>query len=58
MRGISDLSPAVFDAWNGLHEGAIAVHNRFLVLEVISRRDYGDAAFEWRIRRAAYPVTV
>ena len=56
MRGSSDLSPAIFDAWNGLHEGALAVHNRFLVLEVISRRDYGDPAFVWRIRRAAYPT--
>lgn len=50
MAGIDNLSPAVFDAWNGLLEGAITVHNRFLLLEVMARRDYGDAAFVWRIR--------
>ena len=50
MRGLENLSPAVFDAWNGLHVGALAVHNRFLVLEVLSRLDYGDDALEWRIR--------
>ena len=50
MRGIGNISPAVFEAWNGLLEGALAVHNRFLVLEVTARLDYGDDAFEWRIR--------
>jgi hypothetical protein len=50
MRGISNVSPAVFDAWNGLFEGALAVHNRFLVLETLRRLDYSDDAFEWRIR--------
>ena len=50
MRGIESLSPAVFEAWNGLFEGALAVHNRFLVLEVLRRQDYGDEIFEWRIR--------
>ena len=34
MRGLEPLSPAVFEAWNGLLEGALAVHDRFLVLEV------------------------
>ena len=29
MRGLEPLSPAVFDGWNGLLEGAIAVHDRF-----------------------------
>ena len=51
MRGIEPLSPAVFEAWNGLLEGALAVHDRFLVLEVLSRLDWGDDAFVWRIRR-------
>jgi len=51
MRGLDPLSPAVFDAWNGLLEGALAVHDRFLVLEVLARRDWGDDAFLWRIRR-------
>ena len=53
MRGLEPLSPAVFEAWNGLIEGALAVHDRFLVLEVLSRLDWGDDAFVWRIRRRA-----
>ncbi len=51
MRGLEPLSPAVFDGWNGLLEGAIAVHDRFLLLEVLARADLGDAATVWRIRR-------
>jgi hypothetical protein len=51
MRGLSPLSPAVFDGWNGLLEGALVVHDRFLVLEVLARLDWGDEAFIWRIRR-------
>ena len=51
MRGLEPLSPAIFEAWNGLLEGALAVHDRRLVLEVLARRDFGDAAFVWRIRR-------
>jgi hypothetical protein len=50
MRGLEPLSPAVFEAWNGLLEGALAVHDRFLALEVVSRLDWGDDAFTWRIR--------
>jgi hypothetical protein len=50
------LSPAIFEAWNGLLEGALAVHDRFCVLEVLSRLDWGDDAFVWRIRpRARQP---
>ena len=51
MRGLESPSPAIFEAWNGLLEGALAVHNRFCVLEALSRLDYGDDAFVWRIRR-------
>ena len=51
MRGLEPLSPAIFEAWNGLLEGALAVNDRFLLLEVLSRRDFGDDAFTWRIRR-------
>ncbi len=53
MRGLEPLSPAVFDGWNGLLEGALAVHDRHLALQVIARRDWGDDAFVWRIRRRA-----
>jgi hypothetical protein len=47
MRGLGPLSPAVFEAWNGELEGALAVH------EVLSRLDLGDEAFVWRIRPRA-----
>jgi hypothetical protein len=53
MRDLKALSPAVFEAWNGLLEGALAVHDRYCVLEVLSRKDFGDEAFVWRIRRRA-----
>ncbi len=50
MRGRKNLASAAFDAWNGLWEGALSAHNRFLCLEVLQRLDYGDDCFEWRIR--------
>lgn len=50
MRGLGSVSMAVFDAWNGLWEGLLAVHNRHLFLEVIRRIDVGDAYIEWRLR--------
>jgi len=50
MRGLGVLSSSVFEGWNGLFEGALAVHNRFLVLEVLQRLDYGDDAIVWRVR--------
>lgn len=53
MRGLAPLHPSVFDAWNGLWQGALTVHNRFLALEVLERMDYGDPAFVWRVRRRA-----
>ena len=50
MRGIDHLPSSVFEGWNGLVEGALAVHNRFLVLEVGRRIDWGDGDIVWRIR--------
>jgi hypothetical protein len=50
MRGIENLPGSAFDGWNGLWQGALSVHNRFLALEVLRRIDYGDDCFEWRIR--------
>jgi hypothetical protein len=58
MRGLEALTPAIFEAWNGLLEGALAVHNRFCTLEVLSRLDWGDEAFVWRIRPLAERVPV
>ena len=50
MRGSGAVHPAIFEAWNGLWQGCLSVHNRFLVLEVLKRMDYGDDCFEWHIR--------
>lgn len=50
MRGAASLPDSVFEGWNGLFEGLLAVHDRFLVLDVRRRLDRGDAAFEWEIR--------
>jgi hypothetical protein len=55
VRGLSRQSPAVFEAWSGLLEGLLSVHNRFLVLEPIARLDLGDAAMTWRIRKMPWP---
>jgi hypothetical protein len=51
MRGIDAVPSSVLEGWNGLMEGALAVHNRFLVLEVLQRPDWGDETLTWRIRR-------
>jgi len=53
MEGVAPLHPAVFDAWNALWEGALAVHDRRLALVVERRLDWGDDAFVWRVRPRA-----
>lgn len=50
---VDDLSPSVFEAWNALWEGALAVHNRRLTLDITKRLDRGENCFEWRIRPMA-----
>jgi hypothetical protein len=55
MRGQTNIPDAAFDGWNGLWQGALLAHNRFLVLEVLNRMDYGDDFFCWRIRKRATP---
>ena len=50
MSGVHAPHPALFDIWNGLWEGALAVHNRRLALVVRRRLDFGDDAFEWWVR--------
>lgn len=49
MQDVSPVPDGVFDAWNGLWEGALSVHNRRLALRVTKRLDRGDEAFEWRV---------
>jgi len=52
MRGRGPVPPAVVsEAWTGLWQGCLAVHNRFLVLDLRARPDHGDAGFAWRIRQ-------
>ena len=46
------VTPGCFDAWNGLWEGALAVHNRHLALSVDARMDEGAPFWQWRIRPA------
>ena len=46
----TNIPDAAFDGWNGIWQGALLAHNRFLVLEVLNRMDYGDDCFCWRIR--------
>jgi hypothetical protein len=49
MRGLGPVSQAVFDGWNGLWQGLLAVHDRTLALDVVARLDRGDDAFVWRV---------
>lgn len=50
MEERKDLDPAVFDAWNQIWIGAALAHDRFMRVEVMERRDLGDAAWAWRFR--------
>lgn len=47
-----EVHPAVFDAWNGLLEGALAAHNHRLALDVERVSCAAPFAFAWRIRAA------
>lgn len=42
---------STFEAWNGLWEGLAAMEG--YRLEILSRIDYGDDRFTWRVRRIA-----
>jgi len=48
MQERDALAPAVFDAWNELWVGAARAHDRFMRVEVMERRDRGDAFWAWR----------
>jgi hypothetical protein len=50
MRGIDAPHPAAFDAWAGLWEGCLSVHNRFIGSQIIQRRDQGEAYNTWRLK--------
>src|SRR5262249_43819698 len=47
MEERDTLPPAVFAAWNELWIGAALAHDRFMRVDVLERRDRGDAAWAW-----------
>jgi len=49
-RGWGEQPPELFEAWNGIWEGAILAHDRFLRLTVIEHEHLGDPATTWEIR--------
>ncbi len=49
-EGKEGTPPAVFEAWNGFWEGALAAHDRRLELILEARMDRGDGAWSWRIQ--------
>lgn len=48
-RGVEAVPESVFEGWNGLFEGMLGVHDRFLRLAVRARIDHGDPTFTWEI---------
>lgn len=51
MDGREPVPPEIFDAWSELWVGAALAHDRWLSLEVVARRDRGDATWTWRLSR-------
>lgn len=49
-RGWGTQPPELFEAWNGLWEGALLAHDRHLRLAVTDREDLGDGATRWIIK--------
>lgn len=49
LDGLERPPPAIFTSWNGLWEGAAAVHDRQLRFTAEARADKGDGAWRWRI---------
>ncbi|HYM32684.1 MAG TPA: hypothetical protein VEU47_15375 [Candidatus Cybelea sp.] len=51
MDGRAGVTPAVFDAWNGLWQGSAAAFDRDLALDMVERRDRGHTNWTWQVRR-------
>jgi hypothetical protein len=49
MSGVNPSPPELFAAWNGLWEGALAVHNRHLRLSVTEPPGQGRETIEWTV---------
>jgi len=48
-RGMTGVSPVVFECWNGFWEGCLNVHDRMRTLQVIARPNGPDDAIVWQI---------
>lgn len=48
VRGQGKVSTSVFDAWFGLLEGLVSIHDRFVRIEAVKRLDHGDGEFLYR----------
>jgi hypothetical protein len=53
MRGEAP-DPACFDAWSGLWSGCLAVHDRFLALDVVEAPTADRPEMAWRVREAGW----
>jgi hypothetical protein len=51
MSGREQMSQSIFDAWNELWLGAALAHDRFMRVNLISRRDAGNPFWAWEIRQ-------
>lgn len=49
-RGWGAQPPEIFEAWNGMWEGAMMAHDRHLRMMVTAREDLGDAVTRWEFR--------
>lgn len=49
MRGRENLSPSIFQAWNGLWEGCLLAHNPRLRLTTDASEHGADTPYTWRI---------
>jgi hypothetical protein len=49
MRERSDLPPEAFDAWTQLWVGAALAQDRARRVDIVRRRDRGDAVWAWRV---------
>ncbi len=50
MSERDNLPPAVFEAWSELWVGTALAHDRFMRIDIVERRDRGDAHWAWRFR--------
>jgi len=49
-HGISEWTPGLGRAWNGLVEGALQAHNRRMKMEFVAEEGQGEPVLVWKIR--------